>query len=76
MPVCAAASSGDAIGSGILERSLSHGHRDADGETGLMREREPEGVGEATQQGRKQSTWAIRDTERLARYQARYGEFY
>lgn len=32
MPVCAAASSGDAIGSGVLERSLSHGHRDADGE--------------------------------------------
>lgn len=57
MPIWAAASSGDAIGSGILERSLSHGRRDADGETGLMRE--PQGVGEATQQGGgKQSTWA------------------
>lgn len=75
MPIWAAAPSGDAIGSGILERSLSHGRRDADGETGLMRE--PQGVGKAAQQGWETiNMGGIRDTERLARYQARYGEFY
>lgn len=66
MPIWAAASSGDAIGSGILERSLSHGRRDADGETetGLMRE--PQGVQRVKLRNRGGNNQHGRDT--------RYGE--